>query len=89
MSSTATAPAAQPQPTGQTPRSYTETFRGRSAHSQFADPCEEARKQSMKCLDDNAYNKSKCTNFFQAYRDCKSDWLNQRREDRRAGRDVA
>ncbi|SCV67758.1 BQ2448_5369 [Microbotryum intermedium] len=78
-----------PQPTGQAPASYNDAFRSRSAESEFADPCEIARQQSMKCLDRNSYNKSKCTDFFQAYRDCKQTWLTQRREDRRAGKDVA
>lgn len=76
----------EPSPTGQKPGSYADSFRGRSAHSEFADPCEIARqvctcvcaasgtgplaalsidrslplKESMKCLDRNSYNKSKC-----------------------------
>ncbi|POY70119.1 hypothetical protein BMF94_6893 [Rhodotorula taiwanensis] len=78
-----------PLPTGQKPTSYTDAFRGREAHTKFADPCALAREESMKCLDKNAYDKQKCTTFFEAYRDCKKDWLNQRREDRRAGLDVA
>ncbi|CEQ40237.1 SPOSA6832_01836 [Sporobolomyces salmonicolor] len=78
-------PTPAPVPTGQKPSSYTDTFRGRDAHSKFADPCEVAREESMRCLDRHAYDKSKCTE----YRDCKKEWLNQRREDRRAGRDVA
>lgn len=110
--STASMPAeAPPKPTGQTPTSYNDSFRGRSAHTEFADPCELARQvrelpsavprlvesqsyyiasygaalpsveshrssyhapessadfpltgvqESMKCLDRNSYNKSKC-----------------------------
>ncbi|GAA6007779.1 hypothetical protein JCM10207_004871 [Rhodosporidiobolus poonsookiae] len=80
-------PAAEP--TGQKPTDYNDSFRGRKAHTDFADPCALAREQSMKCLDDNAYDKGKCTAFFQAYRDCKKTWINQRRDDRRAGKDVA
>ncbi|BGO99421.1 hypothetical protein RTBOTA2_002681 [Rhodotorula toruloides] len=85
------APIPQPQlaPSGQTPGSYTEAFRGREAHTKFADPCEIARQESMRCLNDYSYDKGKCTEFFQAYRDCKKTWLDQRREDRRAGKDVA
>ncbi|GAA5956256.1 hypothetical protein JCM8115_001669 [Rhodotorula mucilaginosa] len=79
----------QPAPTGQKPTSYDDAFRSREAHTKFADPCALAREESMKCLDKNAYDKSKCTRFFEAYRDCKKDWLSQRREDRRAGLDVA
>ncbi|KAM0787599.1 hypothetical protein ACM66B_003667 [Microbotryomycetes sp. NB124-2] len=82
-------PTVNPQPTGQKPAPYSDKFTGRSAHSEFADPCETARQESMKCLDRNSYNKSKCVDFFQAYRDCKKTWLEQRRADRRAGKDVA
>ncbi|GAA5870713.1 hypothetical protein JCM1840_006782 [Sporobolomyces johnsonii] len=92
MSSPAAAappPSAPPVPTGQKPASYTDAFRGREAHTKFADPCAVAREESMKCLDRHAYDKPKCNEFFQAYRDCKKEWLNQRREDRRAGKDVA
>ncbi|KAJ8294954.1 Cytochrome c oxidase-assembly factor COX23, mitochondrial [Rhodotorula toruloides] len=114
------APIPQPQlaPSGQTPGSYTEAFRGREAHTKFADPCEIARQESMRCLNDNSYDKGKCTevrcpaaadltsskqcapslplddvgwstDVLQQYRDCKKTWLDQRREDRRAGKDVA
>lgn len=33
-------------PTGQKPDSYTDAFRGREAHTKFADPCEKARQVS-------------------------------------------
>lgn len=36
----------------------------------------------MKCLDDNAYDRSKCTDVFSQYRECKKAWINQRRNDR-------
>jgi cytochrome c oxidase assembly protein subunit 23 len=52
------------------------------------DPCEDARKESMRCLDKNNYNRDACTEFFKSYRECKKKWLNQRRDDRRAGMDV-
>ncbi|KAG1881262.1 hypothetical protein F4604DRAFT_1578153 [Suillus subluteus] len=44
------------------------------------------QKASLSCMDRNDYNRDKCMDFFQAYRDCKKAWLEQRREDRRAGR---
>ncbi|GAA5997745.1 Cox23p [Rhodotorula paludigena] len=81
-------PAPLTAPSGQTPASYNETLGGKGASS-FRDPCEIARQESMKCLDRNSYDRSKCTDFFQAYRDCKGTWLNQRREDRRAGKETA
>ncbi|KAI0704306.1 hypothetical protein BC835DRAFT_1262118 [Cytidiella melzeri] len=56
--------------------------------SKFVDPCEEAAKASYKCLDKFDYDRDKCTDFFQAYRDCKKTWMEQRKADRRAGRAV-
>lgn len=38
-------------------------------------PCEEAAKASYKCLDRFDYDRDKCTDFFQAYRDCKKSWV--------------
>ncbi|EIW79252.1 hypothetical protein CONPUDRAFT_60192 [Coniophora puteana RWD-64-598 SS2] len=51
-------------------------------------PCEGAAKASMKCMDKNNYDRDKCLDFFQAYRDCKKTWLEKKRTDRRSGRDV-
>ncbi|KAG0346380.1 Mitochondrial copper homeostasis protein, partial [Podila humilis] len=44
------------------------------AQSQFMDPCREQTKASMKCMDANNYNKSRCTRFFKDYSDCKKKW---------------
>ena len=52
------------------------------------DPCEDARKESMRCLDKNNYNRDACTEFFRSYRACKKLWLDKRREDRRNGENV-
>ncbi|KAI5992578.1 hypothetical protein F5J12DRAFT_726944, partial [Pisolithus orientalis] len=38
-------------------------------------PCEDAAKASLKCMDRNQYDKGKCEDFFQAYRDCKRAWV--------------
>ncbi|GAA5903736.1 hypothetical protein JCM8208_006562 [Rhodotorula glutinis] len=76
-------------PGGASPSDYNDTLRSRGGHTKFADPCSVAREESMRCLDRNSYDRSKCNEFFQAYRDCKKTWLDQRREDRRAGKDVA
>ncbi|KIJ55701.1 hypothetical protein M422DRAFT_220500 [Sphaerobolus stellatus SS14] len=75
-----------PAPENSKPQNYREKFQGRSIPSKFADPCDHAAKASMDCLNRNDYDRDKCTEFFRAYRDCKSAWLEQRREDRRAGR---
>lgn len=37
---------------------------GGKAPSKFTDPCAKAAKMSMKCLDDNAYDRSKCGALF-------------------------
>ncbi|KAH8989481.1 hypothetical protein EDB84DRAFT_1266338 [Lactarius hengduanensis] len=49
-------------------------------------PCDEASKASMNCLNRNDYDRDKCLDFFQAYRDCKKAWMEQRKADRRAGK---
>ncbi|KAH9074947.1 hypothetical protein EDB83DRAFT_2354322 [Lactarius deliciosus] len=67
------------------PKNYRETFQKQTT-SQFTDPCDEASKASMNCLNRNHYDRDKCLDFFQAYRDCKKAWMEQRKADRRAGR---
>ncbi|KAF8587849.1 hypothetical protein K439DRAFT_1407045 [Ramaria rubella] len=71
-----------------TPQNYREKFQGREVVTKWADPCDHASKASMDCLNRNDYDRDKCTEFFRAYRECKASWLEQRREDRRAGRPV-
>jgi len=68
------------------PLDYKEQFEGRHSDSQFIDPCAAASKASMECLNRHDYDKSKCSDYFQAYRDCKKLWIEQRKADRRAGR---
>ncbi|XP_006462005.1 hypothetical protein AGABI2DRAFT_206142 [Agaricus bisporus var. bisporus H97] len=65
---------------------HREQSSGKHVVSKFIDPCHEASKASMDCLNKNNYNRDSCLDYFQAYRDCKKAWLQQRREDRRAGR---
>ncbi|ANB12781.1 Cox23p [Sugiyamaella lignohabitans] len=47
--------------------------------SQFYDPCAEASKMSLNCLERNNYDKSACLTYFQAYRDCKKTWQRARK----------
>lgn len=47
--------------------------------SKFYDPCAEASKMSLRCLERNDYDKDKCIAYFQAYRDCKKTWIRHRR----------
>jgi len=68
------------------PEDYKETFRRRQYTSEFVDPCAEASKASMDCLNRNDYDRDKCLDFFRAYRECKSIWIEQRKADRRAGK---
>ncbi|KZV71562.1 hypothetical protein PENSPDRAFT_605680 [Peniophora sp. CONT] len=70
------------------PEDYKETFKRRRYDSEFADPCAEASKASMDCLNRNDYDRDKCLDFFRAYRDCKSAWMEQRKADRRAGTQI-
>jgi hypothetical protein len=54
-------------------------------HGQPLEPCYEASKASLKCLDSHNYDKSKCQLVFEAYRLCKRDWNAARSEKRRKG----
>ena len=75
-------PTDLPPPTGQTPTSYHDAFKTRGAHTKFADPCEQARAESMKCLDKNSYDRGKCTVVSSSFEWCGESWL---RDERRAG----
>ncbi|TFK25632.1 hypothetical protein FA15DRAFT_590070 [Coprinopsis marcescibilis] len=68
------------------PLDYKEQFRQRRVTSEFSDPCKPASKASMDCLDRNNYDRDACLEYFKAYRDCKNAWIQQRKDDRRAGR---
>ncbi|KAG8888238.1 Mitochondrial copper homeostasis protein [Tulasnella sp. 403] len=54
---------------------YIEAFKKREAYTKFVDPCAGASKASLKCLDQNNYNKSACTAYFEAYKECKKAWV--------------
>ncbi|KAL4921272.1 cysteine alpha-hairpin motif superfamily [Aspergillus aurantiobrunneus] len=53
-------------------------FTNKSA-SEYYDPCQEFADQSLKCMKRNAYDKEMCGDYFQAYRDCKKQWLTQKK----------
>ncbi|KAF8603839.1 hypothetical protein BDV93DRAFT_492995 [Ceratobasidium sp. AG-I] len=65
---------------------YREAFQGRQTVSKFIDPCEGASKASYACLNKNNFDRDKCSEYFEAYRECKAAWLQQRRTDRLASR---
>ncbi|KIM53936.1 hypothetical protein SCLCIDRAFT_137775 [Scleroderma citrinum Foug A] len=70
------------------PKDYYAKFSARTTYSKHTDPCEDAAKASLTCMDRNEYDRGKCEDFFQAYRDCKRAWLLERWNDRRAGRET-
>ncbi|KAF1953940.1 hypothetical protein CC80DRAFT_476852 [Byssothecium circinans] len=53
------------------------------AYSEYFDPCQEAAQKSIRCLHRNGGEREMCTDFFQAYRDCKEQWMNARKEARK------
>ncbi|KAK0625432.1 hypothetical protein B0T17DRAFT_492215 [Bombardia bombarda] len=55
------------------------------SRSEFLDPCQEAAARSIRCLHRNGGDRSMCQDYFQAYRDCKKNWLERRREERKKG----
>ena len=49
------------------------------------DPCWRENRLSMKCLDDNSYNKGLCQREFDNYKTCKTFWNSVSWGRRRAG----
>ncbi|KAG9236906.1 cysteine alpha-hairpin motif superfamily [Amylocarpus encephaloides] len=43
--------------------------------SEYYDPCQEAADRSLKCLHRNGGDRDMCSDYFQAYRDCKKQWV--------------
>jgi len=68
------------------PLNYREQFQGRETETRFIDPCEAAAKVALTCMENNNFERQQCLDYFQAYRDCKGAWIQQRKDDRRAGR---
>lgn len=56
--------------------------------SKFYDPCAESSKMSIRCMEVNGReNKEACNEFFQAYRDCKKEWMKERKKSKLEGKD--
>ncbi|KAK4192376.1 hypothetical protein QBC35DRAFT_485046 [Podospora australis] len=51
--------------------------------SEFLDPCQEAAAKSIRCLHRNGGDRTMCSDYFQAYRDCKKAWIDKRKVDKR------
>ncbi|XP_010020907.1 PREDICTED: coiled-coil-helix-coiled-coil-helix domain-containing protein 7 [Nestor notabilis] len=60
-----------------------------SRHAQLRDhdvnPCIAETDASNKCMDDNNYNKDKCTAYFLKYRNCRKFWHAVMMQRRRNG----
>ena len=52
---------------------------------QRTNPCTVEAKASMKCLDEYNYNRRRCEEYFEAYRNCKRAWNERKAERRRQG----
>ncbi|EEH10617.1 mitochondrial cytochrome c oxidase assembly factor [Histoplasma capsulatum G186AR] len=48
--------------------------------SGFYDPCQDFADRSIKCMRRNGNDKTMCSDYFQAYRDCKKEWMTQRKK---------
>ncbi|KAK3348255.1 hypothetical protein B0H65DRAFT_548043 [Neurospora tetraspora] len=57
-------------------------FEGKS-RSEYLDPCQEAAQRSIRCLHRNQGDRTMCSDYFEAYRDCKRQWIERRREQKR------
>ncbi|KAI7886068.1 hypothetical protein K492DRAFT_203606 [Lichtheimia hyalospora FSU 10163] len=86
-------PPPPPKPTfddPSTPPDFNDKFKKKET-TKYMNACALEEKQSMKCLDKNNYDKSKCEYYFLQYRECKKKWasridkLEERRKLRRAG----
>lgn len=49
--------------------------------SKYYDPCAQSAQMSVRCLEDNNFDRDMCHEYFKAYRECKKEWLRQRRQD--------
>ncbi|KAL8283067.1 hypothetical protein RB597_010446 [Gaeumannomyces tritici] len=59
---------------------HKQKFRSKSK-SEWYDPCQEAASKSIQCLNRNGGDRAMCQDYFQAYRDCKKNWISRRRHD--------
>ncbi|KAK3677700.1 Mitochondrial copper homeostasis protein [Recurvomyces mirabilis] len=50
---------------------------------EYFDPCQEAADRSLKCLRRNGGDRGMCTDYFQAYKDCKQKWMDEMKEAKR------
>ncbi|KAI4754010.1 hypothetical protein E4T52_13829 [Aureobasidium sp. EXF-3400] len=63
-------------------RKLTEHPRYSKAYSEYFDPCQEAADRSLRCLRRNGGDKALCSDYFEAYRECKKQWVRLRSQTR-------
>lgn len=54
--------------------------------SKFYDPCEESRQASINCMLRNQEDKLVCQDFFDAYKECRKDFFDKKKKDKRQGK---
>lgn len=54
--------------------------------SKFYDPCQECRQASLDCVLRNQEDRTVCQDFFDAYKECKKDFFDKRRAEKRVGK---
>lgn len=55
-------------------------------NSEYYDPCAEASSRSLRCIHRNGGDRTLCADFFQAYKDCRVEWQERMREEKRLQR---
>ncbi|KAI0600333.1 hypothetical protein F4775DRAFT_547324 [Biscogniauxia sp. FL1348] len=55
------------------------------SRSEYFDPCQDAAERSIRCLNRNGGDRKMCTDYFEAYRACKKEWINRRKEEKKGG----
>ncbi|TID28946.1 hypothetical protein CANINC_002214 [Pichia inconspicua] len=54
--------------------------------SRYYDPCAESSKMAIRCMENHDEDyKDVCAEYFKAYRECKKEWMEQRKRDNRNG----
>jgi len=69
-------------------KSQTEWERGAAffqskRNSEYFDPCQDAADRSLKCLRRNGGDRLLCHDYFDAYKECKKRWMEERKEAKR------
>ncbi|KAL1588218.1 hypothetical protein WHR41_02903 [Cladosporium halotolerans] len=52
-------------------------------YSEYFDPCQDAANKSLKCLRRNGGDREMCQDYFEAYKECKKNWMEEMKEEKR------